>query len=113
MGLILKIIRLTAAILCAVVFGLIFNQPTLAQDSTSHPKITSQNAVDLKLTRWLTRGAAIKVVWSPNSKLIAVGSSVGVTLLDPRKPQIPTRILNEYTGLVGGLAFSADGKQIA
>jgi WD40 repeat protein len=44
---------------------------------------------------------------------MAVGSSVGVTRFDPQQPQQPLRVLNEYTSLVGGLAFSRDGNRIA
>ena len=44
---------------------------------------------------------------------MAVGSSVGVTLFDPQKPQQPLRILNDYSSLVGGLAFSRDSSRIA
>ncbi len=75
---------------------------------TASGPITAANASQIKLLSTLGFGAINDLVWSPDHRTLAVGTQVGLRLLDARSPQTAPRIVSSET--VRALAFSADGK---
>ncbi len=83
--------------------------PTKTPFPTIVPSATPE-AADFPLLEVLGRGEIREVEWSPNGSLLAVGTAVGIYLLDADTLEEVQRIEAEVG--VNNMAFSLDGEEI-
>ncbi|MCB9452918.1 MAG: WD40 repeat domain-containing protein [Anaerolineaceae bacterium] len=85
----------------------------LAQDGeTNLMPITVENAADITELAVLGRGTGFTLAWSPDSSLLAVGTTIGVWLYDSTDLAAEP-VLLPTSGDVGAMAFSSDSSLIA
>ena len=72
-------------------------------------KITPDNAILMEQLAMLGRGKINQLVWSPDGKILAVASTLGVWLYDLVALDSLPRLLEGHTRDVLGVAFSPDG----
>ena len=85
----------------------------LAQvDTDSLEQITADNAILMKQLAMLGRGPINDMAWSPDEKILAVASPLGVWLYDPADLGSSPRLLAGHTRDVLSVAFSPDGTTV-
>lgn len=76
-------------------------------------QITAQTVPGLQvLPISIGRGTAHSIAWSPDSKIIAVGSSQGIWFYDPDQLQTSGRLFEDQIHDITKLDFSPDGNHL-
>jgi WD40 repeat protein len=74
--------------------------------------ITPDNAILIEPLAMLGRGTINHLAWSPDGKILAAASPLGVWLYDPASPETQPRLLEGHTRDVLSVAFSPDGESL-
>jgi WD40 repeat protein len=97
------------AMLFLVIFG---NAYAFAQSDPPYPKIDPGNAAQVTQLAIEGRGTARQLAWSPDSKMLAVGGSLGVSLYDVgHLEEAPLQIVPDFD--VSSIAFNSKGDTLA
>lgn len=75
--------------------------------------ITAENAGRVELVGMLGRGRLNDVDWSPNSRLLAVATQIGIWIYNLDTPQAEPRLLPSQNGPNYRVLFSPDGMSVA
>lgn len=87
--------------------------PYLAQvDPATLEPINADSAIFMKQLAMFGRGQINDLTWSPDGKMLAAASPLGVWLYDPSMLNSVPRFLDEHTRAVLRVAFSQDGSMI-
>ncbi len=97
-------------ILTACMPASITDTPVLQPAAFISPESALQVA---ELARWSSKGAAFRVAFSPNGRMLALGSSDGIVQLWGADSSQLLRTLEGHTWYVTSVAFSPDGQMLA
>lgn len=98
--------RFVAFALLCTLYGL-----TAAWETAHRPVITKTNIDQLHQIASVGRGQVVNIVWSPDSRWVAVATTGGVWLYDSISPQTEPKHFG--SSFVQALAFSEDSSLIS
>lgn len=81
-------------------------------DTAMLEQITPDNAILMKQLAMFGRGKINQLVWSPDGRMLAAASPLGIWIYDSAALASPPRLLEGHTRDVLSVAFSPDGKTI-
>src|SRR5215210_5800435 len=80
--------------------------PAGAQGDGKQPPITAQTAAEVRSLARLGRGTLNELAWSPNGKIVAIASSIGIWLYQAGNFEATPLLLENHTGWITSVAFS-------
>ena len=87
--------------------------PTASIPVQQTEPITAANASQIRQIGRLGRGNISDLVWSPDHRLLAVASSIGLWLYDAEAPNAAPHLLGPDSAFVVSVAFAPDGRTLA